>query len=119
MKFRNGAWLWNEGVRPAVMKRVIEHSVDGDSLRIVAVDRAGRDGEDKFEGTVLEMRITSPMLDCVRVQISHHKPKDESVSGFDLDYSLKAPKVRFEKHGEEVVFNSGQLALRVRTSGEW
>src|SRR5262245_4014210 len=119
MKFRNGAWLWMDGVRPAIMRRVIEHSIDGDALRIVAVDRAGRDGEDKFEGTVLEMRVTSPMLDVIRVQIAHHTPKQQAARGFDLDHSLKAPKIRIEEQGDDLRFSSGRLSLRVRRTGGW
>ena len=39
MKFRRGAWLWESGVTPHCMKRVVEHRVDGDSLLVCGVSR--------------------------------------------------------------------------------
>ena len=34
MKFRNGAWLWEEGVRAACLKRVTEHRIEGESPQV-------------------------------------------------------------------------------------
>jgi hypothetical protein len=48
MKFRDGAWLWADGVNAACMKRVHEYRIDGDTLVVVAVDRNGSKGEDRF-----------------------------------------------------------------------
>jgi hypothetical protein len=35
---------------------------------------------------ILEMRLTSPMADVIRVQIRHHHPQQNGVRAFDLDY---------------------------------
>jgi hypothetical protein len=68
MKFRQGAWLWRSGVTHACVKRVAEYRIDGDVLWLAAVDRAGAMHTDTFEGTILELRVSSPMPDVVRVQ---------------------------------------------------
>src|SRR6185369_9704536 len=115
MKFRRGAWLWESGVTPACMKRVTEYAIAGDSLFFCGVENGNKADVDKFEGTVLQVRVTSPMADVIRVQVRHHHPSEQGVRKFDLDYGLKAPGVRVEHRGDEhVVFTSGKLALRVR-----
>ncbi len=119
MRFRNGAWLWYDGVTPACMKRVTEFGVDGDALDLACVDRAGADHADRFEGVVLAMRITSPMPDCLRVQIRHHHPAEIGATKFDLDYSLAAPNVRIEEQPEHLIFTSGKLSLRIGKNAPW
>ena len=119
MRFRNGAWLWYDGVTPACMKRVTEFGVDGDALDLACVDRAGADHADRFEGVVLAMRITSPMPDCLRVQIRHYHPAEIGATKFDLDYSLAAPNVRIEEQPEHLIFTSGKLSLRIGKNAPW
>src|SRR5688572_6613675 len=119
MKFRNGAWLWERGVTPAVMKRAIEHRIDGDAVVVSGVDRGEQHSVDKFEGTVLELRVTSPMPDVIRVQVRHHRPTQKGVTAFDLDYAQASDHVRIEEQPEHLVFTSGRLSLSVRRTGEW
>src|SRR5436190_2572382 len=119
MKFRDGAWLWQKGVTPACMKRVSEFGIDGDALDLACVDRQGADHADRFEGVVLAMRVTSPMPDCLRVQIKHHSPQKRGVTKFDLDYSLTAPNVRIEEQPEHLIYTSGNLSLRIRRNAPW
>src|SRR5437762_1813562 len=113
MRFRNGAWLWNKGVTPACMKRVTEFGIDGDALDIACVDREGTTHTDRFEGVVLAMRITSPMPDCLRVQIQHYSSHTNGATKFDLDYSLAAPSVRIEEQGGHLLYTSDSLSLRI------
>src|SRR5689334_19467636 len=113
MRFRDGAWLWKKGVTPACMKRVTEFGVDGDALDVACVDREGTEHANRFEGVVLSMRITSPMPDCLRVQIRHHQPRETGVSHFDLDYSLASADVRIEEQPQHLVYTSGKLSARI------
>jgi alpha-D-xyloside xylohydrolase len=119
MKFRDGAWLWTDGVKAACMKRVHEYRIDGDALVLAAVDRSGNKGEDRFEGTVLQVRVTCPMADVIRVQVRHHHPVEAGVTGFDLDESLQSANARIEDRGDDLVVNSGRLSLYLRKSGDW
>jgi hypothetical protein len=96
MKFRNGAWLWESGVTPACMKRAHSYRIDDRVLTLWALDRSGTEGSDRFEGVVLEMRVTSPMADVIRVQVRHHRPSRTGVTGLDLNYAPKADAVRME-----------------------
>ena len=95
------------------MKRVFEHRVEGDALLVYGVSRGDADGEDQFEGTVLQLRVSSPLPDVIRVHVRHHHPAERGVTRFDLDYALQAPHVRIEDQADALVFTSGKLALRI------
>ena len=118
MKFSNGAWLWADGVTPACMRRICLHRIEKDSLWLAAVDRTGTENIDRVEGNVLELKITSPMADCLRVQVRHHHPDEIGVRKFDLDYSLVNSQVKIEEDAEMFRFTSGKLSLRIDKS-DW
>jgi alpha-D-xyloside xylohydrolase len=119
MKFRRGAWLWNDGVDGHVMRRVTEYRIEGDSVWLALLDRMGTDHSDRFEGVVLQMRISSPLPEVIRVQTWHHAPDDRPASKFDLDYSLKSSEVQIVETDDEIVFTSGQASLRITRRGEF
>ena len=74
MKFRNGAWLWHDSVEPHIMRRAHEYRIEGSTLWLACVDREGNQGGDSFEGTLLELRVSSPLPDVIRVQAKHYSP---------------------------------------------
>jgi alpha-D-xyloside xylohydrolase len=117
MKFSEGAWRWAQGVKPSLMRRIVSYRIEGDTLYLAAVERGGNQGQDRFEGTVLELRISSPMSDVIRVQVNHHRPATRGVTKFDLDCSLKAGEVRIADETDSLVFTSGKLALRFKKDG--
>ena len=116
MKFSDGAWMWQKGLTPHLMRRISGYRVEGDLLYLIAVDRAGREGIDRVEGTALEIRVTSPMADVLRVRVRHHHPSDAHSLKFDLDYGLSAQRVEIEDRDDELVFRSGRAALRLKKS---
>lgn len=113
MKFSHGVWKWAEGITPFCVRRVTEYRVEKDSLWIAAVDRDGIDHADRFEGLVLQLHVTSPMPDVIRVRILHHAPDPRRAIKPDLDYSLSAPNVRIDDCDDELLFTSGRLSLRI------
>lgn len=114
MKFSQGAWRWAEGVTPSLVRRVDEYRIQGDTLFVSAVDRGGAEGMDKVEGTVLEVHVSSPMPDVIRVRTRHFRPREVGHTRFELDYTLTAPDVRTEDRGDELRLASGRLALVIR-----
>src|SRR5580658_9308440 len=101
------------------MKRVVEHRIEDDALVLSAVDRKDNQGADSFEGTVLQVRVSSPMQDVIRVQIRHHHPPAGKPAGFDLDYSLRGDGVKIESTDEQLRFSSGRLSLRISKGPPW
>src|SRR5580704_1190064 len=118
MKFSQGVWKWAEGITPSCVRTVTEYRIERDQLWIAAVDRDGIDPSDRFEGTVLQLHVTSPMPDVIRVRIVHHVPNPRSAVKPDLDYTLAAAHVRIEDLKDELLFTSGRLALRIN-KGKW
>src|SRR5579872_6459337 len=113
MKFSHGVWKWAEGITPICVRRVTEYKVDHDSLWVAAVDRNGPDPSDRFEGLVLQLHITSPMADVIRVRIVHHHTDTRKMAKPELDYSLAASHVKIEDLADELMFTSGRLTLRI------
>lgn len=112
MKFSNGAWLWAEGIAPTLAQRIQEYSFDGETLTVHLLDRMGREGADKFEGTLFELRLSSPLPDVIRVRVKRHSPRVIGPIGFELDYSLKAA-VKFEDTSEHLQFTSGKITVQI------
>jgi alpha-D-xyloside xylohydrolase len=118
MKFSHGVWKWAEGITPVCVRRVTEYKLERDSLWVAAVDRNGTDPSDRFEGLILQLHITSPMADVIRVRIVHHDVNPRRDVKPELDYSLAASHVKIEDSKDELTFTSGRLTLRICKS-EW
>lgn len=110
MKFTDGAWLIPPGVTPALAKRVIEHQHDGAALSLVVTDRAPGN---RVDGSALQVRISSPMADVIRVQARHHWPADSPAAGFDLDYSLNNIDVEVEDTADTLHLKTGNLTVLI------
>ena len=110
MKFRNGAWHWFDNVDAHIMRQVQEYRIEGSTLLLAVADREGRRN---FEANVLQLRITSPLPDAIRVEATHHSPLSTGVQGFDLDYSLQAHGVTIQDLPEELIFTTGKLSLHL------
>src|ERR1700722_9471257 len=113
MKFNNGAWLWAKGVTPHLARKVNDFRISAEALDVSLIDRTGDSGSDRFEGTILQLRITSPMADALRIQIVHNTPEEHGPAGFDLDYSLKATGVAIRDEADQLTFTSGRVTARI------
>ncbi|MGA2442792.1 MAG: alpha-xylosidase [Tepidisphaeraceae bacterium] len=113
MKFSHGVWKWAEGIAPTCVTRVTEYKLDRNSLWVAAVDRNGPDPSNRFEGLVLQLNVTSPMADVIRVRIVHHRVNAGAAVKPPLDYSLSASHVKIEDLPDELTFTSGRLTLRI------
>jgi alpha-D-xyloside xylohydrolase len=120
MKFHRGAWLTEQGVTLTPARRLYRQNVDAANgvLNVCTLDRHGGRG-DGFEGTSLQLQISSPMENVVRVRATHHVPRDRPGTRFPLDYSLRAENVRIEQHADSVAFASGDLQVRMGKANGW
>jgi alpha-D-xyloside xylohydrolase len=113
MKFRHGAWLWREDVTPSVARRLYRYEIANNAVRLWTLDHQGTDGADRFEGTILEIHISSPMPDVARVRINHHKPSTGQPAGFDLDYQARSCNWNVDDQPTVLLITTGNLTLRV------
>ena len=118
MKFRHGAWLWRPDVIPSVVRRLYRYRIEKNAVRLWTLDHNGTDGADRFEGTVLEWRISSPMPDALRVQLRHHQPADAVPAGFDLDYQAVSSSWKVDDHGACIYLTTGNLGVTINKN-DW
>jgi len=113
MKFRHGAWLWRTEVTPSVAKRLYRYSIEINSVRLWTLDHNGTEGADRFEGTVLEIHISSPMPDVLRVRTSHHKSTEHQPAGFDLDYRAVSSSWKVDDQPTVILVTTGNLTVSI------
>ena len=94
-------------------KRLYRHRIEKNAVRLWTLDHTGTQGADRFEGTILELCISSPMPDVVRVQIHHHKPADTLPAGFDLDYQAVSSSWTVKDQPTEILLMTGNLTVRI------
>jgi alpha-D-xyloside xylohydrolase len=119
VKFSHGAWLWKNDVTPHCVRRINEYRVQKNRFIACAVDRVGNSGVDRFEGVVLELCVSSPMPDVIRVQTKHHHVTRKGNSAFDLDYGLAADSTEIIEAADSLTMASGNLALRLSKGPPW
>ena len=113
MKFRHGAWLWRPDVTPSVAKRLYRYAIEQNMVRLWTLDHTGTEGANRFEGTILELRISSPMPDVLRVRVHHHRPAEVIPSGFDLDYRAESSSWRVEDQPSCIRVTTGNLTVEI------
>jgi alpha-D-xyloside xylohydrolase len=114
MKFSHGAWLWKSDVTPACVRRVFEYQIDRDQLSANLLDRTGSAGVDRFEGLILQLRVTSPMPDVIRVQVQHHASGNSHGAIPELAYDHQASEIKIKDKSDELHFTSGRLSLAIQ-----
>ena len=72
MKFTDGNWMTRPGVRPNYLAQAYEVAATADSLEIVAPTHMINHRGDTLGGPVVNVRISSPMADVIRVEAAHY-----------------------------------------------
>ncbi|MCW5943457.1 MAG: alpha-xylosidase [Fimbriimonadaceae bacterium] len=71
MKFTDGAWLVRPGVRMHYAAEVFEVEATPEALTLILPTRPIRHPGDTLQGPLLELRLSSPMPDVIRVRLRH------------------------------------------------
>ena len=71
MKFTDGAWLMQPGVKSHYATEVNDCVRDGDALVVSAATRAIQHRGDTLQGPLLTLRVDSPAEGVIRVRIEH------------------------------------------------
>jgi len=111
MKFTDGNWLMQPGVRPAYATEVFEASQDGKTLELCVPTRHIRHRGDTLEGPVLTVRLSTPMQGVVRVSITHHEGGVQRGPNFELSDEEVTPQITLG--AERITFCSGNLTAEV------
>ncbi len=112
MKFNLGEWRMKPGYTSFNCEQIREArlSEDRTSLYLYAVPY--RQDERGMGGPILELTVTSPQPDMLRIQAVHFKGDRRRLPKFDLE-DRHCP-LEFAETGEEVSVSSGGLRLEIR-----
>ena len=117
MKFNNGCWLFREGTACFSPQEVYYTKITDTEVTLCAPTHPIGHRGDTLGGINLNIRISSPMPDILRIQADHHMGRLERTPSFEL--KLDAPqKLQVEETKETITITRGSLSL-VITKNRW
>lgn len=120
MKFDQGQWRLLPGTEADYPVMIVNVRAEPDALVVTGYHRVVHHRSDYLDGKTITARITSPMPDVVRVQLTHFKGKRLRVPAFDLDYTLSNASVSTGKDENHAWLTTGGLSVVVPVEGqEW
>lgn len=119
MKFELGQWFLLPDVEAIYPRAVTNVLIEDDALIMQGYNHDIHTRSSFIHGTMITARFSSPMPDVIRVQLWHHKGRKPHTPAFDLDYCLQNHDVEIMGEGETASLKTGNLSVRVPTSGDW
>ncbi len=117
MKFIDGAWLMQPGVKAHFPAEVHEVTRDGDALLVLAPTRPIRHRGDTLQGPVLNFELTTPLEGVVRVRLTHLTGAVERGPHLPLQAAAAKPQIAIE--ADAATLTTGPLTARVRRKESW
>jgi len=118
MKFTDGNWMMRQGVRASYPAEAYEIASDSESLTVLAPTKNVRHRGDTLDGPLLTIRLSSPLADVVRVNISHYTGAAKTGPVFPL-FAEKATGVVVDVAEDAATLTSGRISAKIARSGEW
>ncbi len=112
MRFRNGCWLFQEGVESFSPRQVTDCRQEGAALVLCAPTAVIRHKGDTLGGVNLTVRITAPAPEIIRVQTWHHMGRKDRGPHFPLNLP-QAGALDWERQGNRLTVRSGSLSLDI------
>lgn len=112
MKFTDGNWLLNKGVKAHYLQQVYDVEVNEDSVTIYCPDKEIRDRADTVDGMLVSVKFSSPMEDVICVKLDHfigsnlHEPK------FDIKNDINK-HIDIKEDNSEIILKTGYLSVKV------
>jgi alpha-D-xyloside xylohydrolase len=113
MRFGDGAWRMRDGVSPHYPSRVDALELAEDTLSLHVSSRLETSRGATLEGHMFGVRISSPLENVLRVQVTHHRGRQGRGPEFDLCTEPRPFSARPEVTAEHVQLRAGALALRI------
>lgn len=119
MKFTKGVWMMREGVTPHYALHVHDYEYDAHSLTLYCpAGRAVNNRAATLDNPLITVRLSSPLPNVLRVQVSHHRGTPVRPPHFELQ-EHQSPSVQVVETDGAVAVTTGSLTARVSTVGEW
>lgn len=112
MKFNNGHWLMKPGVTTYNCEQIRDVKISPDCRAVYLYAVSYRRDERGLDGPSLELKITAPQPDMIRLQTVHFKGDRKKYPKFDLD-DCRIP-MKITDDGSELTLLSGDTRLVIR-----
>jgi len=117
MKFTDGNWLMRKGVKPFYAAQTYEVELGVDELRILAPTQVIRHRGDTLQGPVLNVTLSSPLPDVIRVRTTHFEGSVDRGPAFPVAESPGS--VSIEEGDHWVALTTGTLRASVKLGDSW
>lgn len=111
MKFNYGQWVLKPGVSTHNCEQVRQVKILEDGARIHLYCVCHQRNERSLDGPALELDITSPLPDILRVQLTHFKGSRAKMPAFPLHD--EHVQMTVEETDEAIFISSGDLTLKI------
>lgn len=117
MKFIDGAWLLQPGVRPHYPVEVYDARRENDTLVVVASCRPLRHRGDTLQGPLLTYTFSAPLEGVIKVRIEHHVGTAERAPRLPLQTDTVVPESTTS--ADSATFTSGPLTACIPRGKGW
>lgn len=117
MKFSNGCWLNKEGVTAYSPATVYEITKRENSVSLLTPHSFIRHRGDTLAGPVMNIELSSPMANVIKVKMYHFKGGLNKGPAFELNDTN--PAVAITEDEKNLYFVSGDLKATVAKDGNW
>jgi len=117
VKFTDGHWLMQPGVRPAYPAEVLDAEQSPDGLVVHAPSRRIERRGHLLDGPALTIELAAPMVDVISVKVSHFAEPERSPR-FLIDGDAAHEGSTTREADGSISFGSGRLTARISAPGE-
>ena len=117
MKFTRGYWLTRENFTLNYAAQCVRTRLEDGNVHILAACRPVRERGDILNSAALEVTLSSPLENIIRVRITHFAGTCLKMPRFFT--ADASPETRVSQDGELLSYTSGNLTARFSRSGPW
>ena len=110
MKFTKGNWKNRKGIENETVMQVREVRIYDKRLYLYTVPY--ENNVPTVGGVMMELYISAPQPDIIRIEAHHHKGSNRKMPKFELNFSDVVPNITETE--EEVSFESGDTKLVIK-----
>lgn len=118
MKFSNGQWLTKEGYQLISPVELFDVDQYKDSVTLVGPPKPIVNRSGQLDTPLIEVNLSSPLKDVIRVQVYHHKGARDLGPHFEIKEDENVT-VSIKNSDEGVVFSSGDVSAQISKEGGW
>ncbi len=118
MKFTDGNWFKRQGVHMLHPVEVQEHAITANTLSLFAATAPIMNRASGINSSLLEIRLSAPFTDVIRLQIFHYKGGQDRGPHFQT-YNDPNPIAIISEDKDEIIFCSGKLIANIHKGQTW